>query len=148
MPRAKHPAWPQSIACTTFVDTCLRLIAAKKAVQGFEKLPSTASRTFIYTGNFMNKHTLPFLVNAGMGKAATAHLLATAQEAYEPKGYRSVAVIYLTPNSVLMSISVSTRQTRGSQTVPQRSEISMVRHQQSSSYCCRERSLTCSALLV
>jgi NAD(P)-dependent dehydrogenase (short-subunit alcohol dehydrogenase family) len=69
------------------VNTGSALAAAKKAVAGFDQLPSSTSKAFIYTGNFLNKEVMPFLMSAGMGKSATAHLLATAASVYGPKGY-------------------------------------------------------------
>lgn len=70
------------------VNTASVLIAAKKAVQGFQQLPSTVSKTFIYTGNFLNKEVLPAFLSQGMGKSASAHLIAVASKAYAAKGYR------------------------------------------------------------
>jgi hypothetical protein len=69
------------------VNTGSALAAAKKAVAGFDQLHSSTSKAFIYTGNFLNKEVMPFLMSAGMGKSATAHLLATAASVYGPKGY-------------------------------------------------------------
>jgi hypothetical protein len=64
------------------------LAAAKRAVQGFDRLPSNVPKTFIFTGNILNLEPIVPIVSAGMGKAATAHLIATASLAYEDKGYR------------------------------------------------------------
>ncbi|KAK5128085.1 hypothetical protein LTR85_005202 [Meristemomyces frigidus] len=69
------------------VNTAGALVAARRAVQGFEQLPSTSAKTFLYTGNFLNKHVMPLLVSAGMGKSASAHLMAVASQVYGPKGY-------------------------------------------------------------
>ena len=70
------------------VNTSSVLVAARKSVQGFEQLPSQIPKTFIYTGNFLNKEIMPFLMSAGMGKSASAHLISVASKSYAPKGYR------------------------------------------------------------
>ncbi len=70
------------------VNTGSVLVAAQQAVEGFKKLPSGSLGTFIFTGNFLNVKTMPFLVGNGIGKSATAHLLSVASQAYAPKGFR------------------------------------------------------------
>ena len=70
------------------VNTSSVLVAAQHAVEGFQKLPSGTPGTFIFTGNFLNVKTMPFLLSAGMGKAATAHLMQVASEAYASRGFR------------------------------------------------------------
>jgi NAD(P)-dependent dehydrogenase (short-subunit alcohol dehydrogenase family) len=77
----------ESLTKDMTINTTSVLAAAKKAVEGFERLPSTYSKAFIYTGNFLNKYLMPPLVSLGMGKSATGHLLAVASQAYGPKGY-------------------------------------------------------------
>jgi hypothetical protein len=66
--------------------------AAKTAVEGFNKLPSGTRATFVYTGNIMNSTTkgavIPFLWSAGVGKSGASHMMATASQAYAPKGYQ------------------------------------------------------------
>ena len=64
------------------------LVAARKAVEGFEKLPSETPKSFIYTGNFLNKEVMPPLMSLGIGKSASAHTLAVASKVYGPKGFR------------------------------------------------------------
>ncbi|KAK4540186.1 hypothetical protein LTR36_009684 [Oleoguttula mirabilis] len=70
------------------VNTSSVLVAARRAVQDFEQLPSTVPKTFVYTGNFLNTEVMPFLISLGIGKSASAHLIAVASKAYGPKGYR------------------------------------------------------------
>ncbi|KAK5165785.1 uncharacterized protein LTR77_008708 [Saxophila tyrrhenica] len=70
------------------VNTASVLVAAQNAVEGFKKLPKGTAGTFIFTGNFLNVKTMPFLVSGGIGKAATAHLLQVASQAYAPQGFR------------------------------------------------------------
>lgn len=63
------------------------LVAAQQALAGFAQMPN-ASKTFIYTGNFLNVEVMAPLLSNGIGKSATAHLLKAASEAYREKGYR------------------------------------------------------------
>jgi hypothetical protein len=66
-------------------------VAAQQAVAGFEELPSSASRTFVYTGNIMNdKVAIAPLLTLGVGKSATAHIIQNAASAYAEKGYKYV----------------------------------------------------------
>lgn len=52
-----------------------------------------SKKVFIYTGNITNVAVLPvpMLLNAGMGKAASAYWLGVADGAYAAKGYRLVS---------------------------------------------------------
>lgn len=72
------------------VNTGSVLVAAQQALAGFAQLPASVSKTFIYTGNFLNLEIMPLLLSAGMGKAATAHLMRVASKAYADKGSRCV----------------------------------------------------------
>ncbi|TQW01082.1 hypothetical protein IF1G_01013 [Cordyceps javanica] len=72
------------------VNTASVLEAAKQAVAGFGGLPSSAAKTFIYTGNRLTDGPLPGFVDLGIGKNGSAHLIAAASKAYAPKGYRYV----------------------------------------------------------
>jgi hypothetical protein len=63
-------------------------VAAQQAVVAFAELPSSASRTFIYTGNILNTVTLPRFLSLGVGKSATAYLISDASTAYKPRGYK------------------------------------------------------------
>jgi len=62
--------------------------AAQQAVRGFEQLPSSASRTFIFTGNVLNTTIIAKLVSGGIGKQATAHMIRAAAEAYADRGFK------------------------------------------------------------
>ena len=64
------------------------LVAARRAVQGFNELPSQVPKSFIYTGNFLNKEVMPPLISLGIGKSAGAHLIAVASKVYSPKGFK------------------------------------------------------------
>lgn len=73
---------------TMNVNTTSVFAAAKQAVLGFEKLPETASKTFIFTGNICNELVIAQLVDQGAGKSATAHLINAAALAYQDRGYK------------------------------------------------------------
>ncbi|CAD6592185.1 MAG: hypothetical protein ASARMPRED_006068 [Alectoria sarmentosa] len=70
------------------INTVSAIAAAHEAVLAFEPLPASASRTFIYTGNGLNSAPMAPLLSLGVGKAATAHAIASAAVAYKEKGYR------------------------------------------------------------
>lgn len=70
------------------VNTAGVVVAAKRAVEGFAQLPDGASKTFIYTGNFLNEQIMPALFSGGIGKSATAHVMHVASNAYADKGYQ------------------------------------------------------------
>ena len=70
------------------INTGAVLVAAQQAVAAFAQLPASLSKTFIFTGNFLNVEILPAMVGAGMGKSASAHLMRVASEAYKEKGYQ------------------------------------------------------------
>ncbi|KAJ9134283.1 short-chain dehydrogenases protein [Pleurostoma richardsiae] len=70
------------------VNTTSAFVAAQQAALAFEKLPDTASRTFIYTGNILNVSTIITLMDAGAGKSATAHIIQCAADAYKGKGFK------------------------------------------------------------
>lgn len=70
------------------INTASVLVAAREATKAFDNLPPTASRTFIYTGNILNASPMAPLLGLGIGKSATAHLIASASMAYKLKGYK------------------------------------------------------------
>lgn len=70
------------------VNTSSVLIAAQQALAGWSQLPAGSNKSFIVTGNFLNKEIMPALLSNGIGKSATAHLVRVAHEAYGNKGYR------------------------------------------------------------
>jgi len=70
------------------INTTSAYVAAQQAALGFEELPKTASRTFIYTGNCTNVIPFPQYLDLGVGKTATAHFLQLAALAYKEKGYK------------------------------------------------------------
>ncbi|KAK9368046.1 hypothetical protein V1509DRAFT_609954 [Lipomyces kononenkoae] len=88
------PADPVSIPLATFardltINTTSAFVAAQQAVQGFSELPDSASRTFIYTGNILNtEFVIPPLLDSGVGKSATAHIIHSAATAYKDRGFK------------------------------------------------------------
>ncbi|KAF2672190.1 NAD(P)-binding protein [Microthyrium microscopicum] len=70
------------------VNSITPLFVAKEAVKGFKQLPSSASKTFIFTGNKLNVLVWPLVTTFGMGKNATAYLIKAASQAYDGEGFR------------------------------------------------------------
>ncbi|KAK1762704.1 hypothetical protein QBC33DRAFT_551326 [Phialemonium atrogriseum] len=70
------------------VNTVSAFVAAQQAALGFEQLPDSASRTFIYTGNILNTTTMAPLLDLGVGKSATAHIIQSAAAAYKDRGFK------------------------------------------------------------
>ena len=68
-------------------------VAAQQAVLGFEKLPSSAARTFIYTGNVTNVAILPKMLSSGVGKSGAAHMIWAASAGYKDRGYKYLAAV-------------------------------------------------------
>src|SRR4051794_26908201 len=59
---------------------------AQEAVAGFDSLPADTLKTFIFTGNRLNIEPIPVLLNMGVGKNATAHLIHASSVAYKDAG--------------------------------------------------------------
>jgi hypothetical protein len=72
------------------VNTTSAFVAAQQAILGFEQLPDSASRTFIYTGNILNITTMGPFLDLGVGKSAAAHIIQSAAVAYKDKGFKYV----------------------------------------------------------
>ncbi|MCJ1339264.1 hypothetical protein MMC09_004553 [Bachmanniomyces sp. S44760] len=70
------------------INTVSAFVAAQQAVLGFDQLPDSASRTFIYTGNILNTTTMASLMDLGVGKSATAHIIESAATAYKDQGFK------------------------------------------------------------
>lgn len=70
------------------VNTISAFVAAQQAAHGFAELPDSASRTFIYTGNITNTTVIPALLDLGVGKSATAHIIQAAAAAYNDRGFK------------------------------------------------------------
>ena len=89
------PSHPLSLQLSDFsrdlqVNTTSAFVAAQQAVSAFEQLPDSASMTFIYTGNIMNTKPLGPLLDLGVGKSATAHIIQAAAAAYKERGFKYV----------------------------------------------------------
>ncbi|WWC60603.1 uncharacterized protein I303_103177 [Kwoniella dejecticola CBS 10117] len=72
----------------TTINIHSAFIAAQQAVKSFTELPSTAARTFIYTGNVLNVQILPRFISQGVGKSGGAHMIWAASAVYKDKGYK------------------------------------------------------------
>lgn len=70
------------------INTLSVLAAANEAVKGFRELPADMSKTFIYTGNRLDIEPIPRLLTLGVGKAASAHMIASFASAYDEQGFR------------------------------------------------------------
>ena len=84
---------PEAYQETLNVITTSAFAAAREAINGFEKLPSSSSpKSFLFTGNALDEIVIQGMAPAGAGKSATAHLIkaAAASGAYREKGYTLV----------------------------------------------------------
>lgn len=72
------------------INTTSVYAAAAQAKEYFSELPAEAARTFIYTGNLLNERVLQPLLDLGVGKSATAHLIEYLAEAYAFRGFKLV----------------------------------------------------------
>lgn len=70
------------------INTNSAFVAAQQAILAFKELPESASRTFIYTGNILNTTTIANLLDLGVGKSATAHIIQSASKAYADQGFK------------------------------------------------------------
>ncbi|KAI4228369.1 MAG: hypothetical protein L6R36_001652 [Xanthoria steineri] len=71
------------------INTSSVFVAAQQAVLAFKQLPDSASKTFIYTGNKLNNAiTIAPMLNLGVGKSATAHMIQSAAAAYAERGFK------------------------------------------------------------
>ncbi|KFY31696.1 hypothetical protein V493_00876 [Pseudogymnoascus sp. VKM F-4281 (FW-2241)] len=87
------PKDPLSLALSDFnrdliINTNSAFAAAQQAVLAFKELPESASRTFIYTGNMTNITPVLPLLDLGVGKSATAHIIQSAAQAYADQGFK------------------------------------------------------------
>ncbi|KFY39087.1 hypothetical protein V495_06165 [Pseudogymnoascus sp. VKM F-4514 (FW-929)] len=70
------------------VNVTSAFVAAQQAASGFAQLPSSAARTFIYTGNILNVAIIPQFIDQGIGKSAGAHMIWAASAAYKERGFK------------------------------------------------------------
>lgn len=67
-------------------------VAAQEAAASFEASsaddPNDSNKTFIFTGNRLNIAPIPPLLSLGVGKAATAHMMAFLSETYKARGWK------------------------------------------------------------
>ncbi|TKA72551.1 hypothetical protein B0A55_07754 [Friedmanniomyces simplex] len=80
----------QSVTNDLIVNTVSPYVAAQLAIKGWEASPNETKKTFIYTGNIQNVAVVPvpMMLDLGMGKAASAYWIGTADATYSTKGYR------------------------------------------------------------
>ncbi|KAK2753262.1 hypothetical protein FQN54_007953 [Arachnomyces sp. PD_36] len=91
--RSEDPKDPFAVPHADFtrdlnVNTISAYAAAQQAILGFEKLPESASKTFIYTGNFLNTTILSPFMTLGVGKSASAHFIQYAAATYADRGFK------------------------------------------------------------
>ena len=75
------------------VNTTSVYAAAFQARDCFAELPASAPRTFIYTGNMLNKGPQVPLLTLGVGKTAAAHLLEYLATSLAFTGFKYVMVL-------------------------------------------------------
>jgi hypothetical protein len=63
-------------------------IAAQEALRGFQELPDSVPRAFIYTGNTLNQIAIPGVLPFALPKVSAAMMIEYAANAYGQKGYR------------------------------------------------------------
>lgn len=64
------------------------LFAAQEAVKGFKELPQSASRTFIFTGNALNRIVNPGVLTFAMAKSAVARMITYTSASYADQGFK------------------------------------------------------------
>lgn len=72
----------------TTINVHNAFVAAQQAVSGFSQLPTSAAKTFIYTGNILNVGIIPKFLTQGIGKSGAAHMIWAASDAYKDRGYK------------------------------------------------------------
>lgn len=71
---------------TLAVSTISPYAAARLAIKGWETLPASAAKAFLYVGNMTNTQLFPETHTLGIAKNATAYFIETAAEAYRRAG--------------------------------------------------------------
>ncbi|KAJ6123707.1 hypothetical protein N7471_011024 [Penicillium samsonianum] len=99
---------PEALDRDIWVNTLSAIIAADYAAKGFEQLPESAKKTFIYTGNWLNTtiSASSALLTLGVGKAASAYWIGSANQTYSQKGYRFYYADQRTPEGTSMRTGV------------------------------------------
>lgn len=90
LPRGPNPfsIFVESMEASLNVNAISVYAAAKHAIDGFDKLPKSTRKTFIFTGNILNTSPIPHLIALGAGKTAAAHIIECGARAYAGKGYK------------------------------------------------------------
>lgn len=77
------------------INTTSTYAAAKYAIVGFDKLPKSTLKSFVYTGNMLNVSPMPMLLTLGVGKAASAHIIESGASAFASEGYQYAFFKYM-----------------------------------------------------
>jgi NAD(P)-dependent dehydrogenase (short-subunit alcohol dehydrogenase family) len=87
------------------INSITPYVAAQQAVGGWASLPNETPKTFIYTGNILNRTILPRAVflTAGAGKSAAAYWVGLADTLYGADGYRQVDSMAGIPNLLFLT---------------------------------------------
>jgi hypothetical protein len=78
----------QQIETDLSINLHSAIAAAKEAVEGFKRLPSTASRAFLYTGNKLMVMSNPQVMHFGIAKTAAAKMIWDCSVAYKGEGFK------------------------------------------------------------
>ncbi|GAB7332756.1 hypothetical protein MBLNU13_g04493t1 [Cladosporium sp. NU13] len=70
------------------INTISLYAAIKESLAGFDALPASSPKAFVYTGNILNVKPQPAFTTLGVGKTASAHIIELASGAYAQKGYK------------------------------------------------------------
>ncbi|RMZ77777.1 hypothetical protein DV737_g4242, partial [Chaetothyriales sp. CBS 132003] len=72
---------PAKFSASLAINTTSAIVALAESIKSFRSLPSTtASKTFIFTGNFLNNKIVPVMFTFGITKTATAYAIRAAAE--------------------------------------------------------------------
>lgn len=82
--------------------------AARLAVKGFAKLPASAAKTFMFTGNPYHRELQPTNLALGIGKSGTAYWLETAAKTpdYTSQGFKFYYVDERTPDGRATDLAI------------------------------------------
>ena len=69
----------------TNLNVTTAITAAQYAIEGFDALPQSPLKTFIYTGNKLPRMPSPQVLTFGMHKSAVAHMIWDLSHAYQQK---------------------------------------------------------------
>lgn len=70
------------------INTISAFVAVREALIGFQALHPTVPKTFIFTGNILNEGPIPGFLSLGVGKIASAHMIALGDQIYREQNIR------------------------------------------------------------